>query len=204
MATAWGIDPFLKAALPTRILKRHGQSLHQCAPGSSSYDTGAGSHTPCKLTGNRRSQTTAREAGNRPTVISVPPFSLKPTGERADRHAGGVQPHHGCAPFRLHRIRWVSVKALAHTSCNRCAGYYVQETAPPLAPMPRLSTAEPMPRLEATLRMAQQCQSSTTITGQSAAGGGVTLDMAKSGPAVMAAADERKQRSNRLQARVPS
>jgi hypothetical protein len=204
MATAWGIDPFLKAALPTRILKRHGQSLHQCAPGSSSYDTGAGSHTPCKLTGNRRSQTTAREAGNRPTVISVPPFSLKPTGERADRHAGGVQPHHGCAPFRLHRIRWVSVKALAHTSCNRCAGYYVQETAPPLAPMPRLSTAEPMPRLEATLRMAQQCQSSTTITGQSAAGGGVTVDMAKSGPAVMAAADERKQRSNRLQARVPS
>jgi hypothetical protein len=204
MATAWGIDPFLKAALPTRILKRHGQSLHQRALGSSSYDTGAGSHTPCKLTGNRRSQTTAREAGNRPTVISVPPFSLKPTGERADRHAGGVQPHHGCAPFRLHRIRWVSVKALAHTSCNRCAGYYVQETAPPLAPMPRLSTAEPMPRLEATLRMAQQCQSSTTITGQSAAGGGVTLDMAKSGPAVMAAADERKQRSNRLQARVPS
>jgi hypothetical protein len=32
----------------------------------------------------------------------------------------------------------------------------------------------------------------------------VTVDMAKSGPAVMAAADERKQRSNRLQARVPS
>jgi hypothetical protein len=34
MATARGIDPFLKAALPTRILKRHGQSLHQRAPGS--------------------------------------------------------------------------------------------------------------------------------------------------------------------------
>jgi hypothetical protein len=30
------------------------------------------------------------------------------------------------------------------------------------------------------------------------------VDMAKSGPAVMAAADERKQRSNHLQARVPS
>ena len=26
----------------------------------------------------------------------------------------------------------------AHTSCNRRAGYYVQETAPPLAPVPRL------------------------------------------------------------------
>jgi hypothetical protein len=31
-----------------------------------------------------------------------------------------------------------SMKAQAHTSCNRRAGYYVQETAPPLAPMPRL------------------------------------------------------------------
>jgi dienelactone hydrolase len=66
------------------------------------------------------------------------------------------------------------------------------------------STAETVPRLEATLRMAQQCQSSTSITGQSAAGGGTTVDMAKSGPAVMAVADERKRRSNRLQAHVPS
>jgi hypothetical protein len=40
--------------------------------------------------------------------------------------------------------------------------------------------------------------------GQSAAGGGATVDMAKSGPAVMAAAGERKQQSNRLQAHVPS
>jgi hypothetical protein len=52
--------------------------------------------------------------------------------------------------------------------------------------------------------MAQQCQSSTLVMGQSAAGGGATIDMAKSGPAVMAAAGERKQQSNRLQAHVPS
>jgi hypothetical protein len=31
-----------------------------------------------------------------------------------------------------------STEAQAHTSCNRRAGYYVRETAPPLAPMPRL------------------------------------------------------------------
>jgi hypothetical protein len=30
-----------------------------------------------------------------------------------------------------------SVEAQAHTSCNQRAGYYVQETAPPLAPVPR-------------------------------------------------------------------
>jgi hypothetical protein len=40
--------------------------------------------------------------------------------------------------------------------------------------------------------------------GQSAVGGGTTVDMAKSGPAVMAAAGERKQQSNHLQAHVPS
>jgi dienelactone hydrolase len=66
------------------------------------------------------------------------------------------------------------------------------------------STAELVPRLEATLRMAQQCQPSTSVTGQSAAGGGATIDMAKSGPAVMAAAGERKRWSNHLQAHVPS
>jgi hypothetical protein len=31
-----------------------------------------------------------------------------------------------------------SVGAQAHTSCNRRAGYYVREAAPPLAPVPRL------------------------------------------------------------------
>jgi dienelactone hydrolase len=65
------------------------------------------------------------------------------------------------------------------------------------------STAEPVPRLEATLRMAQQCQPSTSVMGQSAVGG-ATVDTAKSGPAVMAAAGKQKQQSNRLQAHVPS
>jgi hypothetical protein len=40
--------------------------------------------------------------------------------------------------------------------------------------------------------------------GQSAAGEGATVNMAKSGSAVMAAAGGRKQRSSRLQAHVPS
>jgi hypothetical protein len=52
--------------------------------------------------------------------------------------------------------------------------------------------------------MTQQCQSGTMIMGQSAARGGATVDMAKSGPALIAAADEQKQQSNRLQAHVPS
>jgi hypothetical protein len=126
MSTAWGIDPFLKAALPTRIPKRHGQSLHRRAPGFSPSGTGAGSHMSCGLTRNGRSQSTAHEACNRPTVISVPPSSPKPAVERADRHAGSMQPHRGCAPFRLRRIRWTSMEAQARMSCNRRNGYCVQ------------------------------------------------------------------------------
>jgi hypothetical protein len=52
--------------------------------------------------------------------------------------------------------------------------------------------------------MAQRCQPSTSITGQSAAGEGATVNMAKSGPAVTAATGERKQRSSHLQSHVPS
>jgi hypothetical protein len=44
-----GVDPFLKATLLTRVIRRRRLSLHQRAPRSSPYDTGAGSHTPCKL-----------------------------------------------------------------------------------------------------------------------------------------------------------
>jgi hypothetical protein len=59
------------------------------------------------------------------------------------------------------------------------------------------STAEPVPRLEATLHMTQQCQPGTSVTGQSAAGEGATVDAARNGPTVMAVAGERKQRSSR-------
>jgi hypothetical protein len=52
--------------------------------------------------------------------------------------------------------------------------------------------------------MAQQCQPGTPVTGQSAAEEGATVNMAKSGPAVMAVAGGRKQQSNHLQAHVPS
>jgi hypothetical protein len=121
-----GDRPLFKGGSPHSHPKRREQSLHRRAPGSSPYDTGAGSHTPGKLTRNGRSQTVARGACNRPAVTSTPPSSPKPAVERADRHAGGVQSHPGCAPFRLHRIRWVSVKARAHMSCNRRNGYCVQ------------------------------------------------------------------------------
>jgi hypothetical protein len=202
MATARGINPFLKAALPTRVLRRHGQSLHQRAPGSSPYDTGARSHTSCKLIGNGRSQTAARGACNRPAVTSTPPSSTETSG----RKGGPPCRWHATAPRRR------TPPASSHPAWRHRPTRHV--TGAPVTTCKQLhrhlrqcrasSTAEPVPRLEATLRVSQQCQSSTSITGQSAVGGGETVDMAKSGPAVMAAADERKRRSNRLQAHVPS
>jgi hypothetical protein len=59
------------------------------------------------------------------------------------------------------------------------------------------STAELVLRLEATLRMTQQCQPGASIMGQSAAGEGATVDAAKNGPAVMTVAGGQKQRSCR-------
>jgi hypothetical protein len=108
-AKAWlpskGVALFLKATHPTSVLRRCGLSLHQHAPRSSPYDTGAGSHSSCKLAQDRRSQTAAQDARNCPAVTSAPPLSPRPAGERADRHAGGMRLHQGGAPFRLQRVQ---------------------------------------------------------------------------------------------------
>jgi hypothetical protein len=98
-----GSPPFLKATLPTCVLSR--RNLHQHAPRSSPCDTGAGSHASCKLAQDRRSQTAVRGARNCPAVTSIPPLSPRPAGERADRHAGGMQLHQGGAPFRLRHVQ---------------------------------------------------------------------------------------------------
>jgi hypothetical protein len=52
--------------------------------------------------------------------------------------------------------------------------------------------------------MTQQCQPSTSVTGQSAAGEGETVDTTRNGPAVMAITGGRKRQSSRQQAHVPS
>jgi hypothetical protein len=52
--------------------------------------------------------------------------------------------------------------------------------------------------------MTRQCQPSTSVMGQSAAGEGATVDMARNGPTVMAVVGGRKQQSSRQQAHAPS
>jgi hypothetical protein len=89
-------------------------------------------------------------------------------------------------------------------SCNRRAGYDVQEATPPLAPMLCL-----LDRGTSTVTRGSPKHDPTVPTkgdghGSVSRGVGVMVGMVKSGPTVTAAADERKQRSSRQQARVPS
>jgi hypothetical protein len=105
MATARGIDPFLKAALPTRVLKRRGQSLRQRAPGSSPMTRGLGPTRHASWPRTEETKTAARGACNRPAVTSTPPSSPKPAVERVGHHGGGMQPHRGGAPLQLRHVQ---------------------------------------------------------------------------------------------------
>jgi hypothetical protein len=97
---------------------------------------GAGSHMSCKPAQSRRSQTATRGAHDRPAVTSDPPLLPRPAGERGGRpcrrHATAPSGHASPTPDTP------SMEAQAHASRNRRAGCFMQETAPPLAPPPRL------------------------------------------------------------------
>jgi hypothetical protein len=183
MVAFQGVALLLKATLPTCVPSRRGLSLLQHAPRSSPYGAGAGYHTSCKLAQSRRSQTAARGACNRPAVTSIPPLSPRLAGERADSRAGGMQLHQVGAPLQLPMHPAWRPRPTCHA------------TGAPVATCEQLhrhshhyhasSTAEPVPRLEATLRTTQQCQP------------GVTVNTAKNGPTVMAVAGGREQRSRR-------
>jgi hypothetical protein len=189
------------ATLPTCVLSRRGLSLLQHAPRSSPYDTGAGSRASYKLAQGRQGQTAAHGARNCPAVTSTPPLSPRPAGERVGRHAGGVQPHPGGHTLSTSTHPAWGPRPTRHvtgapvTTCKKLHRHSRQYRA--------FSTAEPVPRLEATLRMTRQCQPSTSVTGRSAAGEGATVDTARNGPTVMAVAGGRKRQSSRQQAQPP-
>jgi hypothetical protein len=149
----------------------------------------------CKLVQGRRSQTTARRACNCPAVTSIPPLSPRPAGERVDSHAGGMQPCQVGAPLRLPTHPAWMPRPTRHA--NGAPVATCEQLHLPSRHNRASSTAEPVPRLEATLRMTQHCQPGASITGRSAAGEGATVDAATNGPAVMAVAGDQEQRSHR-------
>jgi hypothetical protein len=89
-------------------------------------------------------------------------------------------------------------------SCNRHTGYDEQEATPPLTPILCLLDC----RTSTATRGTPVHDPTVPIKGDGhgsvSRGVGTTVGMVKSGLAVTAAADERRQQSSRLQARVPS
>jgi hypothetical protein len=147
------------------------------------YGARAGPHASCKPAQGGRSQTAARGACNRPAVTSVPPLSPRPVGERPGSPAGGMQPCQVGAPLRLPaRPAWRPRPTRYATSAPdaTCEQLYRHSRHCHASP-----TAEPVPRIEATLRTTQRRQP------------GATVNAAKNGPAVMAVADGQEQRSRR-------
>jgi hypothetical protein len=130
-----GVTLLLKATLPTCVLSRRGLSLLQHAPGSSPYDMGLGS---------------TRHARWPRTEEAKPPRAVRVTAQRLQallhfrpdqRVKGRTAMQAACNRTKgAHPSDFdaSSIEAQAHMSCNRRAGYYVRETAPPLAPVPCL------------------------------------------------------------------
>jgi hypothetical protein len=147
------------------------------------YGAGAGSHTSCKLAQGRRSQTAARGACNRPAVTSAPPLSPRPADKRAGSHAGDMQPRQVGAPLRLPtRPTWRPTPTRHATGASVATCKQLHRHSHHYRAS---STAEPVPRLEATQRTTQQRQPDATV------------NTAKNGPAVMAVAGGQEQRSCR-------
>jgi hypothetical protein len=147
------------------------------------YGAGAGSHTSCKPTQGRRSQTTARGAYNRPAVTSDPPLLPRPASGRVGGHAGGMQPRQVGALLRLPtRPAWRPRPTRHATGAPTASCMQLHRH---LRHHRTSSTAEPIPRLEATQHTTQQRQP------------GAAVSAAKNGPAVMTAAGGQEQQSRR-------
>jgi hypothetical protein len=131
-----GVTLLLKATLPLASSSHRGLSLLQHAPRSSSYDTGAGPHASCKLARGRRSQTVARAVRATAQQLRVI-LHFRPDQRVKGRTAtqAACNRTKGAHPLDFDAS---SMEAQAHMSYNRRVGCYMQETAPPLAPLPRL------------------------------------------------------------------
>jgi hypothetical protein len=135
VATTQGVDPFLKATLPTRVLRHRGLSLHQHAPGSSPTTRGLGPtrHASWPRTEEAKPPRTEHVTTQRLQALLHLRLNQRAKGRTAMQAACNCTT--GMHPFDFDAS---SMAAQAHTSCNRRAGYYVRKTAPPLTPMSRL------------------------------------------------------------------
>jgi hypothetical protein len=161
-----GVAPLLKVALPTCALNRCGSSLLQHAPRFSPHGAGAGAHTSCKPVQGRRSQTATRARCMQP-----------PGGYKQFSTFAQTSGRKGGQPCRRHATAPSGRTSSTPTSPTWRSRPTRHATGAPAATCEQLhrhsrhyrasSTAESIPRLEATL----QCQSSATVKcGQNWAG----------------------------------
>jgi hypothetical protein len=130
-----GVTLLLKATLPTCVLSHRGLSLLQHAPRPSPYDTGLG---PTLHASWPRAEEAELPRAVRATAQRLRAFlHFRPDQRVKGRTAMQETCNRtkGAHPFDFDAS---SMEAQAHTSCNWRAGCYVQETAPPLAPLPCL------------------------------------------------------------------
>ena len=136
MAATQGAIPFLKATHPTRVLRRRGLSLHQRAQRSSPYNTGLlgpTRHASWPRTEEAKPPRAERVTAQRLQALLRLRLNQRVKGRTAMQAACNRAT--GMHPFDFDAS---SMESQAHTSCNRRTGYYMRETAAPLAPAPRL------------------------------------------------------------------
>jgi hypothetical protein len=178
-----GVTLLLKATLPTCVPSRHGLSLLQHAPRPSPAARGLG---PTRHANRLRAEEAKPSRAVRTTAQRLQVtlhFCLDQRAKGTGGHAGGMQPHQVDALLRLPtRPAWRPSPTRHATgapdaSCKKLHRHLRHHHAS--------STAEPIPRLEATQRTTQQRQP------------GAAVNAAKNGPAVMTVAGGREQRSRR-------
>jgi hypothetical protein len=130
-----GVAVLLKATLPTCVLSRRGLGLHQHAPRSPPTTRGLGPtcHASWPRTEGAKPLRVERTTAQRLQALLHFHPDQRVKGWTAIQAACNCT--EGAHPFDFDAS---SMGAQAYTSCNRRAGYYVQEIALPPAPVPRL------------------------------------------------------------------
>jgi hypothetical protein len=176
-----GVTLLLKATLPTCAPNRRGLSLLQHTPRSSPAARGLG---PTRHANRLRAEEAKPSCAARTTAQRLQVtlhFCPDQRAKGAGSHAGGMQPRQVGMLLRLPtRPAWGPrptrhATGAPNASCMQLHRHLRYHRAS--------STAEPIPRLEATQHTTQQRQP------------GAAVSAAKNGPAVMAVAGGREQRS---------
>jgi hypothetical protein len=95
MVTAREIDPFLKADLPTRAPKRHGQSLPRRTPGFLPYDTGARPPHVIQTDPKHEEGEPPHKGHATASQLCAPSFLEQPAVKKANRRTRSMQPPRG-------------------------------------------------------------------------------------------------------------